>query len=185
MTMSDATETTSGPTETAPAPEAAAGNEVDTLKAKADENWNRYVRLAAEFDNFKKRAVREREDATRYANQALLTRLLPVIDNFEMALTAATGASGDAADPLRTGVNMILSQLKGVLTEAGVEEIEATGQPFNPSLHEAVSQRETADAPEGQVVLQLRRGYKLRDRLLRPAAVIVARPPAAASTPTA
>lgn len=183
--MSDTTETTSGPTETAPTPEAGASNEADALKAKADENWDRYVRLAAEFENFKKRAAREREDAIRYSNQALLTRLLPVIDNFEMALTAATGASGEAADSLRTGVNMILSQLKGVLAETGVEEIEAMGQPFNPALHEAVSQRETADAPEGQVVLQLRRGYKLRDRLLRPAAVIVARPPAPGPTPAA
>lgn len=164
--MSDETETTSGTTA-----------ELDALKAKAEENWDRYVRLAAEFDNFKKRAARDRDDAVRYANQALLARLLPVLDNFEMALTAAAG--GDSADSLRTGVNMILSQLKGVLAEAGVEEIDAMGQPFNPALHEAVSQRETVDAPEGQVVQQLRKGYKLRDRLLRPASVIVAKAPAA------
>lgn len=139
------------------------------------------MRLAAEFDNFKKRAARDRDEAIRYSNQALLERLLPVLDNFEMALAAATGATGEATDSLRTGVNMILSQLKTVLTETGVEEIDAVGQPFNPSLHEAVSQQETADVPEGHVVLQLRRGYKLRDRLLRPASVIVARPPAPAA----
>jgi molecular chaperone GrpE len=173
--MSDNTDTTSAPAPTVDAGDPPANAERDALKAKADENWDRYVRTAAEFDNFKKRAARDRDDAVRYANQSLLTRLLPVLDNFEMALTAA---GGDNAGSLRTGVNMILSQLKSVLNEAGVEEIDALGQPFNPALHEAVSQQETADAPEGQVVQQLRKGYKLRDRLLRPAAVVVAKPPA-------
>jgi molecular chaperone GrpE len=173
--MSDNTDTTSAPANAMDAGDPPASTELDALKSKAAENWDRYVRTAAEFDNFKKRATRERDDAVRYANQALLTRLLPVLDNFEMALTAA---GGDNTGSLRTGVNMILSQLKAVLNEAGVEEIDATGQPFNPALHEAVSQQETADAPEGQVVQQLRKGYKLRDRLLRPAAVVVAKPPA-------
>lgn len=182
--MSNKTDTTSAPDSAAEAIDPPASSELDAMKAKADEHWDRYVRLAAEFDNFKKRAARERDDAIRYSNQALLARLLPVLDNFEMALTAAnaTGA-GDNPDSLRTGVNMILSQMKGVLLEAGVEEINAVGQAFNPTFHEAVSQRETADAPEGQVVQQLRRGYKLRDRLLRPASVIVARPPAPAPEP--
>jgi molecular chaperone GrpE len=177
--MSDNTDTTSAPAPTVDAGDPSANAERDALKARADENWDRYVRTAAEFDNFKKRAARDRDDAIRYANQSLLARLLPVLDNFEMALAAAGSSAGDNAGSLRTGVNMILSQLKSVLTEAGVEEIDALGQPFNPALHEAVSQQETADAPEGQVVQQLRKGYKLRDRLLRPAAVVVAKPPAA------
>lgn len=176
--MSEQTEITPEPVDTATIADASIENEANTLKAKADENWDRYVRLAAEFDNFKKRAARERDDAVRYSNQALLMRLLPVLDNFEMALTAATGAPGDTAGSLRAGVDMILGQLKSTLAESGVEEINALGQEFNPTVHEAVSQQETADVPEGQVVQQLRKGYKLRDRLLRPASVIVAKQPA-------
>jgi len=170
-------EETSAPT----ASEAPESTEVAALKAKADENWDRYVRLAAEFDNFKKRAAREREEAIRYANQALLGRLLPVIDNFEMALAATADASDETAGSLRTGVNMILTQLKSVLTEVGVEEVDALGETFDPTVHEAVSQQETTEASEGQVIQQLRKGYKLRDRLLRPASVIVAKAPAPVS----
>jgi molecular chaperone GrpE len=162
-------------------PAAPPADELAALKARAEENWDRYVRLAAEFDNFKKRAARQREEAIRFANQALLARLLPVLDNFEMAQTAAAGVAGDAAESLRTGVNMILNQLKATLAEAGIEEINALGQVFDPALHEAVSQQESRDVPEGHVLQQLRKGYKLRDRLLRPASVIVAKPPAARS----
>ncbi|HEY6170454.1 MAG TPA: nucleotide exchange factor GrpE [Verrucomicrobiae bacterium] len=156
--------------------------ELEELKAqaaKADEHWQRVLRTAAEFDNFKKRAARERDDAIKFASQSLLGRLVPVLDNFEMALAAATSAPGGGnAESLKTGVNMILGQFKSVLTEAGLEEIDATGQAFNPTLHEAVSEQETADVPEGQVVQQLRKGYKLRERLLRPASVVVAKKPA-------
>jgi len=147
--------------------------------AKADEHWNRLLRTAAEFDNFKKRAARERDDATRFASQSLLSRLIPVLDSFEMALAAAQTAPAGEADSLKTGVNMILGQFKAALAEAGLEEIDATGQEFNPALHEAVSQQETAEVPEGHVVQQLRKGYKLRERLIRPASVVVARKPAA------
>jgi len=156
--------------------------ELEELKvqaAKADEHWQRVLRTAAEFDNFKKRAARERDDAIKFASQSLLGRLVPVLDNFEMALAAANSAAGGGnSESLKAGVNMILSQFKSVLTEAGLEEIDATGQAFNPTLHEAVSEQETADVPDGQVVQQLRKGYKLRERLLRPASVVVAKKPA-------
>jgi len=147
--------------------------------AKADEHWERLLRTAADFDNFKKRAARERQEATQAATVALLQKLLPVLDHFEMAQSAAQTAGGDKLASLQTGIEMIQQQLKGILVETGLEEIDATGKIFDPTLHEAVSQRETADAPEGQVVQQIRKGYKLRDRLLRPAAVIVARQPSA------
>ena len=176
--MSDNIDTTSAPANSTDASGAPAGADVEALKNKANENWERYVRLAAEFDNFKKRAAREREDAIRYANQALIAKVLPVLDNFEMALAAATNTPGENTGSLQTGVNMILSQLKAVLAEAGVEEIDATGQMFNPTLHEAVSQQVSSTVPEGQVVQQLRKGYKLRDRLLRAATVVVAKAPA-------
>ena len=157
------------------------GEQFEELKqraAKADENWERLLRTTADFDNYKKRAAREKQDAIKFANESLLQKLLPILDNFDMALAAAQNAPGDAAQSLQTGVNMIAQQLKASLAEAGLEEIDATGLAFDPNLHEAVSQRETSEVPEGQVVQQLRKGYKLRDRLLRPASVIVSKQPA-------
>jgi molecular chaperone GrpE len=149
--------------------------ELKERAAKADEHWERLLRTTADFDNFKKRAAREKQDAIKFANQALLQKLIPVLDNFDMALAATQAAQTDAAGSLQTGINMIWQQFKNALAEAGLEEIDATGQAFDPNLHEAISQKETAELPEGQVVQQLRKGYKMRDRLLRPASVVVAK----------
>jgi molecular chaperone GrpE len=155
--------------------------ELKERAAKADEHWDRLLRTTADFDNFKKRAAREKQDAIKFANESLLQKLIPVLDNFDMALAAAqTSGKGEAVQSLQTGVKMIYQQLKSALTEAGLEELDATGKPFDPNLHEAVSQKETAEVPEGQVVQQLRKGYKFRDRLLRPASVVVAKHPGAA-----
>ena len=154
--------------------------ELTDLKAKAaraDENWEKFVRATADLDNYKKRALRERQDAVKYANEALIEKLLPIVDNFEAALTAASAPQGGNTDSLRVGINMIYSQLKNFLSEAGVEEIDAANKPFDPNLHEAVSQMASADAPEGQVLQQMRKGYRFRDRLLRPAMVVVAKKP--------
>jgi len=142
---------------------------------KARDNW---LRTAADFENFKKRAARERVEATQFANAALLQKLLPVLDTFEMAQAAAQNAEDEKIISLQAGVAMIQQQLKNILLEGGLEEIDATGKPFDPALHEAVSQQETSEVPEGRVVQQIRKGYRLRDRLLRPAAVIVAKNPA-------
>ncbi len=145
--------------------------------AKAEENWDKYVRLNADFDNYKKRAARERQDAISYANESLISKLLPVMDTFEMALAAA---SNDAsAKSLQAGVAMISQQLKSILADSGLEEIDATGKAFDPNLHEAISQEESAGTPEGQVLKQVRKGYRFRNRLMRPAGVIVAKKPAA------
>jgi molecular chaperone GrpE len=152
--------------------------ELKALAEKANDNWERLVRTSADFDNFKKRAAREKQDAIRYANEGLLEKLVPVLDNFDAALSAAQTSSADGAQSLQTGVAMIFQQLKKVLTESGLEEVDATGQAFDPNLHEAVSQQESKDVPEGNVLQQLRKGYKLRDRLLRPATVVVAKKPA-------
>ncbi len=146
--------------------------------AKADEHWDTLLRTTADFDNFKKRAARERQDALRFATEGMLEKLIPVIDNFEMALLAAQQGQNANSDSLRTGVNMIYQQLKSVLSDAGLTEILAQGQVFDPNVHEAVSQEETTDLPEGHVIKQLRKGYRLRDRLLRPATVVVAKAPA-------
>ena len=140
---------------------------------KIKELEDRFLRLTAESDNYRKRAAREKDEARQFANQSLIESLLPVLDNFQMALDAAK----DADPSVREGVEMILGQLKGVLTDSGVEEIDALGEMFNPELHEAVSQQETTAAEEGCVVKQLRKGYRLRERLVRPASVVVAKPP--------
>jgi molecular chaperone GrpE len=152
--------------------------ELQARAAKADENWERLVRTSADFDNFKKRAAREKQDAIKYATESLLQKIMPVLDNFEAALAAAQNSSADSLKSLQDGVAMIHSQLKSTLTEAGLEEVDATGKPFDPNIHEAVSQQESAEVAEGIVLQQLRKGYKLRDRLLRPATVVVAKAPA-------
>ena len=149
--------------------------ELKARAAKADENWDRLLRTTADFENFKKRAAREKSEAIQFANVALIQKLLPVLDHFEMAQAAAQNASDEKNSSLQSGIAMIQNQLKAVLIEAGLEEIDAVGKPFDPALHEAISQQETADIPEGHVVRQMRKGYKLRERLLRPATVIVAK----------
>jgi molecular chaperone GrpE len=175
--------------ETLPAGETASGEtasispeETEVLKtkaAKADEHWERLLRTTADFDNFKKRAAREKTEAVQYANVNLLQKLLPVLDNFEMALAAVEAVKEEKLASLKSGVAMIQQQLKNALTETGLEEIDATGKQFDPTLHEAVSQQESSDVKEGHVLQQLRKGYRMKDRLLRAATVIVAKPPVA------
>jgi len=162
-----------------PPPTPAQLEELRARAAKADENWDRLLRSTADFDNFKKRAAREKIEAAQYASFSLLQKLLPVLDNFEMALAAAQNAQGDKLAAMQSGVLMIQQQLKNALVETGLEEIDAAGRPFDPNFHEAVSEQESAEAAEGSVLQQLRKGYKFKERLLRPATVIVAKKPAA------
>lgn len=166
----------SNPPLTPPTPE-----ELESLRAraaKADEHWDRLLRMSADFENFKKRAARERDETRKSATEGVITRILGVVDNFEMAIQA-TNQPNISVDTLKAGVTMIHNQLRSVLGEMGLEEVNAAGQPFDPALHEAVSQQETDSVPDGQVLQQIRKGYRLRDRLLRPASVVVARKPAA------
>jgi molecular chaperone GrpE len=148
--------------------------------AKADDNWERLLRTTADFENFKKRAARERQDAISIANEGLLQKLITVLDSFDMALAATQSGPADGQS-LQAGIAMTQQQLRNVLAEAGLEEVDASGKPFDPNLHEAVSQQETDAVPEGHVSQQLRKGYKLRERLLRPASVVVAKMPASPS----
>ncbi len=180
--MADMSENTVPGPEVVPVENAGVGAELDLdgLKgkaAKSDEHWERLVRMTADFDNYKKRAAREKQDAIKYANESLLEKLIPVLDNFDAAMTAATAPAANT-DSLKMGVQMIHNQLKSTMRDAGLEEIEAAKQKFDPHWHEAVSQQESRDVPEGEVIQQLRKGYKLRDRLVRPATVIVSRKPA-------
>lgn len=153
--------------------------QIEELKlkaAKAEEYWERLLRVTADFENAKKRAARERQDAVKYGNESLLTKLIPVLDSLEMATASAEPTPPQPqTDPLKAGVVMILIQLRKALAEVGLEEVDATNLPFDPNLHEAVSQEPSAEVPDGHVVRQLRKGYRLNDRLIRPATVVVAR----------
>jgi molecular chaperone GrpE len=135
------------------------------------------LRTQADFENFRKRAAREKEDASKYANAAFLEKLLPILDNFELGLNAAR--TDAKASPIIAGMDMVAKQLQDFLTGAGVETVKAEGEKFDPNLHEAVAQEASAEVPEGVIVRQLRKGFKLRDRLLRPATVTVSKGPAA------
>ena len=131
------------------------------------------------FDNFKKRSAKDRLDAIKFANEDLIEKLLPVLDNFEAALMAGDNADASSNDSVLVGVKMILGQLKNVLTEAGLEEIDAQGKPFDPAIHEALSQEASDEVAEGHVLRQMRKGYRLKERLVRPASVVVAGNPEA------
>lgn len=133
------------------------------------------LRAQADFDNFRKRAAREKEDAIKYANSSLLERLIPIVDNFELGLVAARTDSNATA--ILSGMEMVLKQIQDFLADSGVQAIDAVGQPFDPHLHEALAQEPSAEHPEGTVTRQIRKGYRLRERLIRPANVIVSSGP--------
>jgi molecular chaperone GrpE len=135
------------------------------------------ARNQAELENYRKRIAREREDDIKRTRVALLEDFLPVLDNFELGMMEVR--KGDPKSPIAVGMGMIERQLKEFMAGAGVEAIDAERTTFDPNLHEAVSQEPNADVPEGQVIRQLRKGYKLRDRLLRPAMVVVSKGPSA------
>lgn len=152
-----------------------AEDEGATLQADLDRFRDHALRTQADFDNYKKRAAREREDALKYANSSLLERLMPIVDNFELGLSAAKSESADS--PILAGMGMVLKQLSDFLAENGVQPIDAEGQQFDPNLHEAIGHEASATVPEGRVIRQMRRGYKLKDRLLRPSTVFVSSGP--------
>lgn len=133
------------------------------------------LRTAAELDNYRKRMAREMQDAARYANAGLLESLLPILDNFEYGLTAAK-AENEKSN-LYIGLSMVLRQVQDFLRDQGAEEISASGA-FDPNLHEAMTQQPSETVAEGHILSQTRKGYKLRDRLLRPASVIISSGPA-------
>jgi molecular chaperone GrpE len=146
----------------------------EQLKAKEEEaknNYDRFLRQSADLDNFKKRASRDREDAIRFANEALVKELLPVVDNLERAVAHAKG--GGYGESLVEGVEMILKGLFDALGKHGVVQISAVGQPFSPQLHEAMAQVESPGHEPNTVLAEHQKGYLLKDRLLRPSLVTV------------
>ena len=148
------------------------------LASQLEEANSRYLRLAADFENFKKRARQERLELMQYASAQLAERLLPVVDDFERVLEH-TPENLDAH--WGKGVQMTMAKLKEVLGSVGVEPIEAAGSHFDPKLHEAIATEESAEHPEDTVLSELRTGYKMHDRVLRPAMVRISRRPVEAA----
>jgi molecular chaperone GrpE len=159
--------------------EVEAPNELEAKLAAAEkekkENWDRYLRSAADLENLRKRTKREIEDARVEAKTKVLKEMLPVVDNLERAIEHATTQSG--TNPIVEGVQLVLRQFTTGFERLDVVPIDAQNQPFDPNLHEAISQMES-DQPAGTIVQVLQRGYKINDRLLRPALVVVAKPAA-------
>ncbi|NLM21687.1 MAG: nucleotide exchange factor GrpE [Peptococcaceae bacterium] len=144
--------------------------ELEQAKAKADEYYSHLQRLKAEFDNFRRRTVREKEEIAKYASERIILSLLPVLDNFERALESAK--SNQDFDAFSQGVEMIFRQLMKVLEEEGLKPIEALGEQFDPNLHEAMF-REESDQEENTILEELQKGYYLKDKVIRPSRVKV------------
>lgn len=159
----------------ADAGEDAIADKLAALEKEKQENWDRYLRAAADTENLRKRQRRELEDAKFETKSRVLKEMLPVVDNLERAIEHATQQAGNS--PIVEGVQLVLRQFTTAFERLEVTPIDAAGQPFDPNLHEAISQLES-DAPPGSVVQVLQRGYRSGDRLLRPALVVVAKPAA-------
>ncbi len=146
-----------------------------SAKEEARTNHDRYLRIGAEFDNYKKRILRETAESRKYANETLLKELLSVVDNLERALSAAEKDASEVAG-LIDGVKLTLDELLKIFTKFSVQAVQAHGQPFNPAFHQAMGKEKTDDYPENTVTQEFQKGYTYHDRLLRPAMVMVAQP---------
>jgi molecular chaperone GrpE len=168
----DGDENPSGAPSGAASEEASGLGELQKLKAERDSLLDRLARAQAEFENARRRATKEQQDFRDYAAADAIKALLPVLDSFERALQVKSEA-GD----FRSGVELIYKQLQDALAKLGVRAIPAKGEPFDPRVHEAIEMVETSDVPDHEVLDELQRGYKIKDRLLRPAMVKVAKNP--------
>jgi molecular chaperone GrpE len=146
-------------------------SELDELRKQSEENYQRYVRAQADFDNFRRRAKQEKEDFAKYASLKLIEQLLPVVDNFERALSSSKETKD--FDALIKGLDMTYRQLDQLLVQEGLQPIEAIGQPFNPEFHQAIMQVESEEHGEGIILEELQKGYILKDKVVRPAMVKV------------
>ncbi len=148
----------------------------EELTKERDELHDRHLRLQAEFENFRRRGLKERQEAHNFGHQNLVKDLLPSVDNLERALTASSeGNGGEDLQALLQGIELVLREFMGVLGKHGVTKIEAADKPFDPAFHEAMSQVVDDNMPEGSVVAVLEEGYQLRNRMLRPSRVIVSK----------
>lgn len=151
--------------------------ELETAKQEAKEAYDRFLRVSAEFENYKKRSTREMDDFRKYSNQSLIKEMLAVVDNLERALNSSNGNSS-IDKCMADGVNLTLKEILKVFEKFNVKPIESIGQPFDPTFHQAMMQEETDEHPENTVITELQKGYMIHDRLLRPSMVVVAAPKA-------
>jgi molecular chaperone GrpE len=149
------------------------GNRLQKAEQEARENYDRLLRVSAEFDNYKKRSIREMQDAVKYANERLASDLLTVVDNLERAIDSATASQCTEDDPLLKGVSLVLGDVVKILERYHVKPIKAFGEPFDPALHQAMMCETTDDYPPNTVVREMQKGYLIHDRLLRPTLVAV------------
>ncbi len=159
--------------ETTEAVQEEAALDAEKLAAELADLNQRFLRVAADFDNYKRRTVQEKEDLIKYSNAKIMGELLPVLDAFQLALKNP-GESQEAQNVIK-GVEMLYRQIMQVLEQAGMSKIEAVGQPFDPKLHEAIMQVDDDSVPEDTVVEELRAGYVLNERVIRPSMVKVSR----------
>ena len=150
-------------------------NIAEEMKKSLDEANDKYIRLYADFENYKKTSAKNREDLLKYANEEVLSDILSVIDHLEMALEHAPDKG--TSDPLAEGIQLTLKEMRNVLEKHGLINIESVGKPFDPAVHHAMSQIETADAEENTIVKEFRKGYILKERVLRASLVGVAKKP--------
>ncbi len=141
------------------------------IQAELDKAKNDYLYLLAEFDNYRKNAIKERSELVKYGSEKFIREMLGIIDDFERALEAPADADPGS---FRQGVEMIAKSLRQLLQKFGVEEVKAEGVPFDPNVHDALGSEPRADVPAGQIIRVLKKAYKMHDKLLRPAQVIVA-----------
>ncbi|WP_201003764.1 nucleotide exchange factor GrpE [Paenibacillus glycanilyticus] len=144
---------------------------IEELTKLAEENQQRYLRAQADFDNFRRRTQKEKEDLAQYASMKLIGQLLPVVDNFERAVSAAS--ANQDFEALAKGVDMIFRQLEQTLQQEGLKAMDAVGEPFNPEFHQAIMTVESDEHEEGIIVEEVQKGYILKERVLRPAMVKV------------
>ena len=149
--------------------------EVAALREENARLEDRLIRLSADFDNHRKRALREKQETLSYGHENVVKDLLPVVDNLERAIEHASASSGADFEGMLQGVELVRRELLAVLVKHGVGAIEAEGEAFDPNVHEALAQVEDPKVPAGRVARVLQRGYRLRDRLLRPARVLVSK----------
>lgn len=149
---------------------------LESAKQEAKENYDRLLRVSAEFENYKKRTAREQTDLKKYANEALIKDLLSVVDNLERAIDSAANESKDISNFLE-GVKMTHQEVLKILKKYHVNPIESVGNQFDPCYHQAVMQTDTSDYPANTIIQELQKGYLIHDRLLRPAMVVVSKSP--------
>ena len=172
VTEDDVVKTKEEETSAQETPEAEAADELTQLQKKYDELNNQNVRLAAAFDNYRKRQAQERESLINYGTESALTKLIEVLDNFERAQKSLEGV--EDISKIKESFDVLQKQTYETLTKMGLEEIKAVGEEFDPNFHEAVMQTPTSEHPEHTVIADLRKGYKLGDKVLRPTMVNVA-----------